>query len=171
MAPVSFSCQQQMVSLRWYAMFQLRNLFWSWGLVWIEKVTEMKSLFQKSWFVLCDCNFWSCRRKKTRLFFTMLFLLDLLVPLFLHSIALPWLIWVARPFCLKCQSGAELAWPLHYYPGVYRGCVGLGLHGERGRQGDRPVWTAVPCFRSSYSVTSYSLKKSFLTHFHTCSTH
>lgn len=52
-----------------------------------------------------------------------------------------------------------------------QGCPGLALHRERGRPGDEPVWTAVPCFRSAISVTARSLNKSFLTHFHTCSAH
>ncbi len=81
-------------------------------------------------------------------------------------------------FTVSCLPTLSEVWvrswtgmTLALLPRGLQGCVGLHLHRERGRRGDRPVWTAVPCFRTVDSVTSSSLKKSFLTHFCTWGTH
>lgn len=44
-------------------------------------------------------------------------------------------------------SRRELGWCDHcILPRDLQGCLDVDLQRERGRPGDRPVWTAVPCF-------------------------
>lgn len=91
---------------------------------------------QSSW-----CCLWMAKEIYTGIghngghLFIVFFLLDLKMQQFVYSISLPYLMWVARPLCLKRQLGAGLAWPLHYYPGVSRGAWAWTFTGRGAGQG------------------------------------
>lgn len=84
---------------------------------------------------------------------------------------LPCLMWVARPLSLKCQSGAGLAWPLHYYPGVSRGAWAWTFTWRGAGQGTGLCEQLCPVLDPRTQLPLTLWRSLSLHTFHTCSTH